>query len=177
MPRLSPSCGICDGAAVAQAADRGDLRTCRQIARAGEAPFVDEALGDHVEPRFGGRRAAPRREAGVEHELRHLHGDEHVLFQLHHLDGIDAGRVVPGQMQMRVDQAGHKRCAHAVDHRAAAVRPRRRAEPRRAARNLFDAVALNDHFTGVRIFAGGVENSHVGEVDRPGVLPFKPFVS
>ena len=115
---------------VAEAADRGDFRTRRQIARAGEAPFVDEALGDDVEPRLGGRRAAPGGEAGVEHELRHLHGDEHVLFQLHHLDGIDAGRVVPGQMQMRVDQAGHQRCAHAVDDRVAAVR--RRSPSRRA---------------------------------------------
>src|SRR4029077_13390943 len=48
-------------------------------------------------------------------------------------------------------------------------RSRRGRKPRRSARNLFDAIALNDDFAGVRIFAGGVENSHVGEVDRPGV--------
>ena len=88
-------------------------------------------LGDDVEPRLGGRRAAPGGEAGVEHELRHLHGDEHVLFQLHHLDRVDAGRVVPGQMQVRVDQARHQRRAHAVDHRRAAVRRARAAEPSR----------------------------------------------
>src|SRR5262249_13800722 len=70
-------------------------------------------------------------------------------------------------MQMRVDQAGHERCAHAVDD-GAAVRPGRGREPRRTTCNLFDAITLDDYFAGVRIFAGGVENSHIGEVDRPG---------
>ena len=34
-------------------------------------------------------------EAGIEHQLGHLHGDQHVLFQLHHLDRVDARRIVP----------------------------------------------------------------------------------
>ena len=58
----------------------------------------------------------PDGEAGVEHELRHLRGDERVLLGRHHLDGIDARRVVPGKMQMGVAEAGHQRRAHAVDH-------------------------------------------------------------
>ena len=107
---------------IAEAADGGDLRTGGEIARSGEAALVDEFLGDDVEPRLGGRRAAAGGEAGVEHQLGHLHGDQHVLLDLHHLDRVDAGRVVPGQMQMRVDHAGHQRRAHAVDDRRAASR-------------------------------------------------------
>ena len=69
---------------------------------------------------------------------------------------------------MRVDQAGHECRTHTVDH-GAAVRPGRGRKPRRSARNLFDAIALNDDFAGVRIFAGGIKNSHIGELYRPGV--------
>ena len=61
MPRFKPSMRDVRGRAVAQPADRGDLRAGRQVARAGEAALVDEALADHVEPRLGGRRAAARR--------------------------------------------------------------------------------------------------------------------
>ena len=175
MPRLRPSCGMCDGARIAEPADGGDLRTGREIARAGEAALVDEALGDDVEPRLGGGRAAAGGEAGVEHELGHLHGDQHVLFELHHLDRVDAGRVVPGQMQMRVDHAGHQRRAHAVDHRRAAVPPpRSRAEARGAAGDLLDAVALDQHLAGVGIFAGGIEDAHIGEERSARPLPFQP---
>ena len=49
------------GRGIAEAADRGDLRAGGEIARPGEAAFVDEALGDHVEPRLGGGGAAARR--------------------------------------------------------------------------------------------------------------------
>ena len=100
---------------VAKSADGGDFWTSRKIARSGKASFIDEALGDDVKPRLGSGGAAPSRESGVEHQFRHLHGDEHVLLELHHLDGIDAWRVVPGQMQVRIDHARHQGRAHAVD--------------------------------------------------------------
>ena len=154
---------------VAEATHRRNLRTRRQIARTGETSFIDETLGDNVEPRFGGCRATPGGEARIEHELRHLHGDQHMLFEFHHLDGIDAGGVVPGQMQMRIDQSGHEGRPHAVDD-GVAMASARRCEPRRAAGNLFDAVALNDHLAGVGIFTAGVENAHIREVDRPGAV-------
>ena len=44
MPRLSPRAECATAPESPEAADRGDLRTRRQVARAGEAPFVDEAL-------------------------------------------------------------------------------------------------------------------------------------
>ena len=87
---------MCDGAEFAEPADGCDFGPGRQIARPGEAPLVDELLGDNVEARFGGGCAAACGKSGVEHELRHLHGDEHVLFQFHHLNWIDAGCVIPG---------------------------------------------------------------------------------
>ena len=54
---------------VAEAADGGDLRPRRQIARAGDHAAVDGVAHDDVEARLGRRRAAPCGEAGVEHEL------------------------------------------------------------------------------------------------------------
>ena len=113
------------GRGIAEAADGRDFGPCGAIARAWDHAAVDGVANDDVEARLGGRGAAARGEAGVEHELRHLRGDERVLFGRHHLDGIDARGVVPGEMKMRVAQAGHQRRAHAVDDRlpAAAAKP------------------------------------------------------
>ena len=165
MPRLRPSCGMCDGAEFSQAADGRDLRARRQIARPGKTPFIDEALGDDVEPRLGRCGAPPGRKAGVEHQLRHLHGDEHVLFQFHHLNRVDAWRVVPGQMQVGVDQPRHQGRSHAVNHGRAAALHRAVPAARRAADNLLDAVTLDHHLAGVRVFAGRIEDPDVGEED------------
>ena len=152
------------GRRVAQAADRGDLRPGRQITRPRKTPLVYEPLGDDVEPRFRRRSATPGSKARVEHQLRHLHGDEHVLLELHHLDGVDARRIVPREMQMRVDHAGHQSRAHAVDDRRSTVGRGRSAEARRPLCDLFDAVALDEHLAGVGIVAGCVEDADIYEV-------------
>ncbi len=148
---------------IAEPADGGDLRPGGEIARAGIAALVDEALRDHVETRLRRRGAAPGGEARVEHQLRHLHGDEHVLLRLHHLDRVDARSIVPGKMQVRVDHARHQRGAHAVDDRRAAHRAG--TEARAAPRHLLDAVALDQHLAGVGVLAGRVEDADIGEED------------
>ncbi len=151
------------GRGIAEAADRRDLRTGGKVARPGEATLVDEALGDHVETRLRGGGAAASGEAGVDDELRHLHRDKHVLLDLHHVDGIDARRVVPGKMQMRVDHPRHQRGAHAVDDSRAAHGAG--AETGAAARHLLDAIALDKNLARIGIFAGRIENAHIGEKD------------
>ena len=96
------------GRGIAEAADRRDLRACRQIARTGNHAAVDRIADDDIEARLGCSGAATHREAGVEHELGHLRGDQRVLLRRHHLDRIDARGIVPGEMEVRVAQAGHQ---------------------------------------------------------------------
>ena len=71
---------------------------------------------------------------------------------------------------MRVDHAGHQRRAHAVDHGGAGRRRRGRAVARGAARDLLDAVALHQHLAGVGIFAGRIEDAHIGEQHIAGAV-------
>ena len=66
---------------------------------------------------------------------------------------------------MRVAEAGHQRRAHAVDDRLPAA-PGAGRQARRALGHLPDAIALDDDFAGVGIFAGAVENANVGEDAR-----------
>ncbi len=148
---------------IAEATDRGDLRARREIARPRETALVDELLGDDVEARLGRGSTPARGKAGIEHQLGHLHGDQHVLLDLHHLDGVDAWRIVPGQMQVGVDHARHQRRAHAVDDGRSAIGRRRRAEARGPLGDLLDAVALHQHFAGVGIFAGRIQHAHICE--------------
>ena len=63
---------------------------------------------------------------------------------------------------MSVAKTWHQRRTHAVNNRLCST-ARTAAEPRRSLCDLFDAVALNRNFAGIRIFAGAIENAHVGE--------------
>ena len=83
------------GSGVAEAADSRDLRPCGQIARAGYHALIDGVADDDVEAGLGRGRAASRGEAGVQHELGHLRGDQRMLLGRHHLDRIDPRRIVP----------------------------------------------------------------------------------
>src|ERR1700722_14263685 len=65
-------------------------------------------------------------------------------------------------MQMSVAKTWHQRRTHAVNNRLCST-ARTAAEPRRSLCDLFDAVALNRNFAGIRIFAGTIENAHIGE--------------
>src|SRR6476660_1275339 len=79
---------------------RGDLRTCRQVTRAGETPFVDEALGDHVEPRLGGRSTPPRCE----------------FFRHRRFFGAHAGDLLAGEIELDGIDAVFNELAHAAAH-------------------------------------------------------------
>jgi len=37
-----------------------------------------------------------------------FHGHQHMLFKFHHLNEINARRIVPAQMQMGIDQTWHQ---------------------------------------------------------------------
>ena len=80
---------------IAQTTDRRDLGARRQVAWPGKTAFVDKAFGDNIETRFCSCGTPACSETRIEHELGHLHGDQHVFFQFHHLDRVDARRVVP----------------------------------------------------------------------------------
>jgi hypothetical protein len=116
---------------VAEPADGGDFRPCREIARAGEASLVDEAFGDDIEPRLRCRGATPAGETTIEHQLGHFHRDQHMFFQLHHLNRINARRIVPGEMEMGIDHSRHERGPRAVDDGHAAIARRCATDARR----------------------------------------------
>ncbi len=161
---------------IAQPAHGRDLRSGRGIAGARQAPGIDEIADHDVEPGLGGRRAAPGREAGIEHQLGHLGRDQDVLLRRHHLDRVDARGVVPRQMKMRIDHARHQGRAHAVDGgRATPAEPTctRARKARAAPGHLLDPVTLDQNFARIEIFPRAIEDADVGEQHGIG-LPSVP---
>jgi 6-phosphogluconolactonase/glucosamine-6-phosphate isomerase/deaminase len=69
-------------------------------------------------------------------------------------------------MEVGIDHAGHYGRTAAVDDRGVALH-RARSNARRATRHLLDAVALDENFPGIGIFAGGIEDADVSEENGP----------
>ena len=84
------------GRGIAKAADRRNLRASRPVAWARDHARIDRIADDDIKARLGCRGATTHREAGVEHELGHLRGDQRVLLWRHHLDRVDTRGIVPG---------------------------------------------------------------------------------
>ena len=84
-----------------------------------------------------------------------------MFFKRHGLDAGESRRVVPAEVRVSLYHARHERGTSAVDDRSARGR-----DGRRAATDLADAVAFDQHAAAVRQDAGSFEDVDVGKEGR-----------
>src|SRR4029453_18883172 len=139
----------------------------REVTWAGNLARFDGVPYHHVEARLGGGGADAGRPAHVEIALGDVGTPEDVLLGGRALDLAEAGLIVPGEVGVRLDEAGHEGGAATVHHGHPAHGQRARA-PGHAG----DAIALHQHLAGVGRGAARVQDPNVREEDvGHGLLP------